>query len=47
MKVKIKRSWNNPLNGRTIKEGSVLDIPEAWYTEDYHEKVKATKKSKK
>lgn len=47
MKVKIKRSWNNPINGRTIKEGSELDIPESWFNEDYHEKAKAAKKSKK
>lgn len=47
MKVKIKSSWTNPINGRILSAGTIIEIDEKWYTEDYHEKVKATKKSKK
>jgi hypothetical protein len=47
MKVKLKSSWTNPINGRTLKEGTTLDLDARFFNKDYHEEVKKVKTPKK
>jgi hypothetical protein len=50
MKVKLKSSWTNPINGKILPENSVIDIDKGFFNKAYHEevikKVKTPKKDK-